>query len=380
MTLLDAIENCFTSLLSEDKIASRLLESIKKGTATFAEAEEYAARIGELLSDAIMTQCDILLPPNSPLTIELLEQFLPQMLNVGYRKVTDASAMTMEALGKKAGLKLKADIPTIDKNRVTGLVNKAASYETYEDARWLFGDPIVNFSQNVCDRLIQNNVDVHHDIGLMPKITRKAMGKCCKWCRALEGVYTYPVEREVYQRHENCRCLVLYDPGNGKVQDAHTKQWYDSAVEAKKAATAEERKQKLEKWEKQAARYPEARKEILRRVKSGEYSLKLKHQKYLQHVQGTQQFLNATKGRTRHQSYLTITEKEAQDIINRYTGLGDPDISKFGVPENREYFSTGRKVGYYFDGERYRPTDRVAICHAKEGSHIYPVKPLEIML
>ena len=61
----------------------------------------------------------------------------------------------------------------------------------------------------------------------------------------LAGTYEYPddVRDEVYHRHRDCRCIVTYDPGNGKtVQDVHTKKWQDVH-----ALEIENRKTELEK-------------------------------------------------------------------------------------------------------------------------------------
>lgn len=378
--LQEFIRKHFMKALNHDTIAQKYQWQILSGTATMEQAQRYAARVGELLASAISGELSADVLPDGVMTKDIADSILRWLLADDYELVTDAAAKTMESLNRAAGLHMKAVRPPINQDRIDGLIEKAASYDSFEKAAWVFKEPVVNFSQNVCDRVIEENVNAHFKAGLSPKITRTAVGGCCKWCSSLDGKYDYPAPREVYRRHENCRCLVLYDPGDGKVQNAHTKKQYESSRDAEQEAKAEARKKKLEKWEAQSKRYPEARKEILRRVKDGEYSLKLKHQKFLQHTQGTVQFSNSVGGRGRNQSYLTVTEKEAQTIIDRYTGLGDPDISKSGKIEDREFFSTGRVVGYYYDGQQYRPTDRVAICHAKDGSHIFPVKPLEIEL
>ena len=41
----------------------------------------------------------------------------------------------------------------------------------------------------------------------------------------LAGVYNYPdVPEDVYRRHNNCRCQVIYDPKDGsRKQDVHDK-------------------------------------------------------------------------------------------------------------------------------------------------------------
>ena len=378
--LLEAVRKRFTRSLSSDRMATELLERIRSGKTSFADAENYAYRVGKLLAEALGGEISADVLPDGVMTREIAEAILGPMLRQDYELVTDAAAETMEALNSAAGLHMRSARPPISQDRVEGLIEKASSYDSYEKAAWVFQEPVENFSQHVCDRVIEENVNAHFKAGLSPKITRTAVGGCCKWCSSLDGKYDYPAPREVYRRHENCRCLVLYDPGDGKVQNAHTKKQYDSIIDAEQEAKAEARKKKLEKWAKDEAMYPEGRREILRRVKTGEYSLKLKHQKYLQHTQGTAQYNLAMKERNRLQSYLTISEKEAQEIINRYTGLGDPQIDDAGRVGNSEFFSTGRLIGYYHEDGVPLMTDRVQIVHGKRGSHIIPVAPLEVRL
>ena len=59
---------------------------------------------------------------------------------------------------------------------------------------------------------------------MKPKVIRKESGNCCKWCKSLVGSYSYPdVPKDVYRRHQNCRCTVEYIPKKGVRQDVHTK-------------------------------------------------------------------------------------------------------------------------------------------------------------
>ncbi len=79
------------------------------------------------------------------------------------------------------------------------------------------------FGRSVVDASISANVNFQGKAGLTPKIVRKATGSCCKWCMALAGTYSYPdVPKDVYRRHDNCCCVVNYDPGNGKIQSVHS--------------------------------------------------------------------------------------------------------------------------------------------------------------
>lgn len=232
--LLEAVRKRFTRLLGSDKMATELIERIRSGKTGFAEAENYAYRVGKLLAKALGEGITAEALPDGVLTEEIAGAILRPMLYQDYKLVTDAAAETMNALNRRAGIGLKTVLPKMETDRVEGLIQKAASYESYEKAAWVMQEPVVNFSQHVCDRLIEENTEAHFKAGFSPKITRKAVGGCCEWCSSLAGKYDYPAPREVYRRHENCRCLVLYDPGDGKVQNAHTKKVYDDAKGAER--------------------------------------------------------------------------------------------------------------------------------------------------
>jgi len=113
---------------------------------------------------------------------------------------------------------------------------------------------------------------------------------------------------------------------------------------------------------------------IAARSAAGEYDLTQKHQKYLQHVQGTVQYQNATNGRGTPQSYLTINEQEAQGIIYRYCGTGEVRITKVGEVLGKEYVTTDRVVGKYYEKGAWHETKRVMIIYSMYGTHIVPVK------
>ena len=248
--LREAVKKRFTSLRRSDTMTTWALSKIREGTATFALVEKYAARLGELLSEAMTAEITEAALPGGMLTAEMAEEILRPLLQEAYEMVTAAAAETMQSLNNAAGLGMKAIRPAIEKDRVDGLIEKIASYESFDQASWLLQEPLVEFTQHVCDRLIEDNVDAHFEAGLSPKVTRKAESGCCKWCSNLDGEYDYPVDREVYRRHRYCRCLVLYDPGDGKVQNAHTKKTYDSVKEAERDARIERIEQNLDRQEK----------------------------------------------------------------------------------------------------------------------------------
>lgn len=119
---------------------------------------------------------------------------------------------------------------------------------------------------------------------------------------------------------------------------------------------------------------------IKQRIASGQYSTKLSHQHYLKHIEGTKQYndyaaARAAKGHT-PQGRLTISETEAQAIINKYAGTGDPYIEKSGNIGKTEYVDCDVIIGEYYENGTYYKTNRAAIHYGTRSAHIVPVKPI----
>ena len=159
------------------------------------------------------------------------------MLTRAYNMNSLACEKVQEALNNAAGLNLKAQTPKLNQDRIDGLARRIGSEENYDDVAWILNEPVKTFSRSIVDDSIEANADFQYRAGLSPKIIRIAEAKCCDWCADLAGEYDYPLEdTDVYRRHNNCRCVVDYHPGDGRVQNAHTKQWRDEdAIEARKA-------------------------------------------------------------------------------------------------------------------------------------------------
>ena len=373
--LVEAVRKAFTRNCKSDIVIAGIGNKLKEQGVSYKEAEEYAARLGEMLAKAYQETLSPDVLPDGRIDEELAEALIRQLVTQNYEEAARVAAQVQTSLNRAAGLGMNGLQPEVNRDRIDGLIQKTASYDSYEKQAWMLDEPIVNCTQSAVEDTIRKNADAHFRTGLHPKIKRISVGGCCKWCNSLAGTYDYPVPREIYRRHERCRCLVLYDPGDGKVQNSHSKKNYDSAREALDEEEKNRRIEELERQRKKEAMYPAGRKEIRERIKSGQYSLELRDQKYLQHIRGTAQFEETEKGRGRPQSYLTISKEEAIQIIERYSGLGDPDFYEDGRVMDVEYFSTGQIIGYFAKNGEYYPTDRVAICHSKKGTHIYPVNP-----
>jgi hypothetical protein len=115
---------------------------------------------------------------------------------------------------------------------------------------------------------------------------------------------------------------------------------------------------------------------IVRRIANGDYSLKYKHQKYLQHVKGTVQYNQTVRQRGREQSFFTISEDEVQAYTFKYAGLGYTGADSADKVESFEFVTLERTIGKYFEKGEWHETKRIKIIYSKYGVHAVPVKEI----
>lgn len=264
----------------------------------------------------------------------------------------------------------------------------------------LMAEPVRNLVHSFYDGFVEANATYKLNSGVQAVIVRRQIGKCCDWCANLCGVFEYGDHPEdIFRRHDSCKCQVTYSCEKGVYKDVHSKREYRSQREArinrmKEIQTLENtdnhgKIEKRRKAEDNAVGYEAAKRrlrlliqdetldeiknKLVKSILNGEISLTQKKQKYLHHVLDTQQYKNATRDRNRVQSYLLVSEEEAQDIIFSKCGKG---VCVFKGDHLVEFIDLGYKVGRYNDGHKWHDTERVMIDYAKKGSHIVPVKPL----
>lgn len=222
--LLERIKKDFERQISSNSKISDLIGKLDKGTATYLDANEYSIEIGRTLANVLGKNISSDVLPNGKMYYNIANRIINDTLSRNHDIIADYAAKTQKALNTKAKIGLKVVKPVLNQDRIDGIVNRASSEDRFDNVKWILDEPIVNFSQSIVDDSIRENADIHYQKGLNPKIIRKESGNCCKWCRSIAGVYAYPnVPKDVYRRHQNCRCTVDYYPGDGKVQNVHTK-------------------------------------------------------------------------------------------------------------------------------------------------------------
>lgn len=224
--LLEKIRETFNRNIKSSKKIQSIYKLIQEGTATYAEAEEYAYLVGDALSQAFGNHLTAAALPDGKMYFNIADRVIRPMLHEDHDLVADAAATVQQALNQQAGIGLKAQTVAVNEDQIDGIINTVSAADNFGDVAWMLGDPVKLFSQMVVDATLKENVRFQGKAGLRPKIIRKAEWKCCEWCRSLAGEYDYPdVPDDIYRRHENCRCIVEYDAGSGKRQNVHTKLW-----------------------------------------------------------------------------------------------------------------------------------------------------------
>lgn len=232
--LYDKIKADFDSRVSGDAEIQRILKRIEEGTATARDTQYYAIRIGKHAADAFKENISSEVLPDGKMYYNIAERTVVPQLMENYEMVEGVAEAVQQQLNAEAGIGLNPVHVDVNQSRIDGIVNKITAADVYDTVAWMLVEPVRNFIQSVADDFVRENVAFQSKAGLSPKITREVYGNCCAWCAALAGTYEYKKEpKDFYRKHEYCRCLIIYDPGNGKVQNSHTKEWFQSERDAR---------------------------------------------------------------------------------------------------------------------------------------------------
>lgn len=103
----------------------------------------------------------------------------------------------------------------------------------------LLGEPVCNLCHAFYDQYVEANVKFRSRAGMKEVIIRRQLGKCCKWCADLAGIYTPDnAPADIYRRHDNCKCMVTYKDEDGYT-DVWSKEEFESQKEARKVREKE---------------------------------------------------------------------------------------------------------------------------------------------
>ena len=231
--LLDSVKLGFIGRMERDGRILRVNNRIRDGTATLIDAHTYANRVGTALSNSLAQEITIDTLPNGELYFNIADRVVNPMLHDVYDRVNYTAEDIQRILDRKKGIGLNAVHADFPKERIDGLIDRLSDQEEdmEERLKWLH-EPIINNSEAFFDDYVAENASTRASLGMRTTITRLVDPGCCSWCAALAGIYEYGDEpKEVYARHEFCRCQVVYDSERGFSQNVWDKSIWSSTPE-----------------------------------------------------------------------------------------------------------------------------------------------------
>lgn len=281
-TISEKIMRAFQAYLKNDSKLNELVYQMRNST-DYELANEYAVRVGELLSKSMEKY--FMYYNIDALTEEDAEKILSPLLTLDHGAVSTIVETIQSNKNAALGIGLPPQLPELDTNRMNGLITEVSTFDNIQDEAGKIKEQVINYSQAVVDEGIKKNATTQAKAGIKTYIIRKAeapgvktiahtvrskKGKKytypytysvpCKWCAEVAGTYEYTgngsnIPSDVYRRHEACRCTLTFVNGN-KRQNVwkHSETWTEedaenqaqtvqAAEEAKKPTTLKKRRE-----------------------------------------------------------------------------------------------------------------------------------------
>lgn len=374
--LFETVQEEFKRKFENDSTIKKLYDKISKGSATYKEAHEFAIKTGEILSGAFDQTISSAVLPDGRMYYNIAERVIGPMLQGNYDIVSEISSEIQKQLNEKAGIGIKAIRPEFNQDKAQGIIDIISGRENYDEIAYMLREPIINFTQAIVDDAVRANADFQSKAGLSPKIVRTSTRKCCAWCNSLAGVYDYDkvsdTGNDVFRRHQHCKCLVEYEPGDGTRQNVHTKRWSESK---------ESGKIKSKKLIGLSPEDDSVIREIKKKIISDKNIKKVAERQKI-HRKGTELYNireKALKEKGQYgPSYITISDDEILELVQKYSGKGIIKYNRHGEWNHQETIVTNDKiVGVVVDNRNgnYANTPVFKIHYAKDGIHIVPDYP-----
>ena len=228
----EKIQTSFQSNMMRDRRIAQISKRIRDGTATFVDGHDYAERLGESLSKALISNLNEENLPDGRLYYNIAKRTVTPALRNNYELTNEAAEQIQSTIDSRLGIGLKSIKADFPESRIKGLIDKMTTEGiSLEDALIWLGEPIINNSEAFFDDFIDSNAKFRTEAGLKATITRIAEANCCPWCDSLAGTYEYgSAPDDIYRRHQYCRCTVTYQTGK-KSQNVWSKSQWESSPE-----------------------------------------------------------------------------------------------------------------------------------------------------
>lgn len=210
--LIKDVNTAFQKNCVKDRNISKLMEKLDAGEATYKDAYSFATSIGNARAKAFKSEITSNRLPDGKMYYNIASRLLENTLGEDYKLVSEYAQSVQGLMNAENGISLKALQADKDKDRIKGFIDRISSEDNYDNIAWILDEPVKVHALSVVDDTVKKNSEFQSRAGVGVKVIRIAEANCCKWCADLDGEYNYPgVPGDVFARHDNCRCIVIYD-------------------------------------------------------------------------------------------------------------------------------------------------------------------------
>ena len=210
--LINKVNRAFENNCNKDKNLLAAEKKLKEKTATYQDAYSYAESIGTARAKAFKSEISSQVLPDGKMYFNIADSLMNDSLSTDHEMAAEYAKKVQQIANEKANIKLKAQKADLNQDRIDGFVNRLSSEDSYDDIKWLLDEPVKVHALSVVDDTIKKNATFQGKAGIKATVIRDAKADCCQWCNDLAGDYVYPkVPREVFARHDNCRCTLDYE-------------------------------------------------------------------------------------------------------------------------------------------------------------------------
>lgn len=122
--LYKAIETDFDARMATDPIIRVFRKKLEKETATTEDVSEYARRVGECASAAMISVLKEENLPNGILYLNIAEKTIKPIFRKAHQLINEAACVVQEIEDKKTGVGLKPIVADFPEERVDALIYK----------------------------------------------------------------------------------------------------------------------------------------------------------------------------------------------------------------------------------------------------------------
>lgn len=226
--LSDMILGNFRSRLAADNAAQHIIKNGSKMT----DLPRLSQIFGRYLTAAVESSIkDYPFPFGTDEMQQIAEDILDPIMRESCKLLDDVFIKIQRQTDKKNGINFEPVLSKYQATRAKQIYLSAADpLAKKETILRRLSVPPATLVNNHVDRTMQSNAKARNEAGFEIYIIRTDNGKCCPWCAKITGRYSYPdkTPKDIFRRHDNCGCTVVYESGNMR-QNVHTKRTWEQA-------------------------------------------------------------------------------------------------------------------------------------------------------